>query len=269
MPRPTVRVIGQPVLDTEALLTYLDDVAGEDAELGDLSVFDEGLPDGERIVEVAGRLCYRSWVPGLNRNVTKVRADHAEYIANLIRSGHGSVFEHVSITFILSDISRICTHELVRHRVGTAISQESGRYVALDDKTQWRDTPSIGKPSNRARLDAKARELIALIREVEEDELRDRQAYKDGDDPGFTYKKALTSDLRTFAPSGLLTAMVWTANIRTLRGVIEQRTAHGAEWEIRELFDKIAKVCALMYPEFFADFVRSASGAWTTPNSKI
>ena len=44
-------------------------------------------------------------------------------------SGHGSVFEHAYVNFIVTDCSRVFTHELVRHRVGTAFSQTSGHYV--------------------------------------------------------------------------------------------------------------------------------------------
>ncbi|MFN2525032.1 MAG: FAD-dependent thymidylate synthase, partial [Actinomycetota bacterium] len=60
--------------------------------------------------------CYRSWKEGLNPNVTRVRKDQAEYFLNLLRSGHGSVLEHANYSFILYNVSRIATHEIVRHR---------------------------------------------------------------------------------------------------------------------------------------------------------
>jgi thymidylate synthase (FAD) len=47
--------------------------------------------------------------------------------------GHGSVFEHASIVFQVAGVSRSLTHELIRHRVGTAYSQESQRYVDAKD----------------------------------------------------------------------------------------------------------------------------------------
>lgn len=49
-----------------------------------------------------------------------VEQDKAEKIVmNAIKSGHDSILEHVSFTFKLSDISRACTHQLVRHRMAS------------------------------------------------------------------------------------------------------------------------------------------------------
>ena len=87
----------------------------------------------ELLVEFGGRSCYRSWEPGLNPNVRKIRTDQREYFANILRSGHGSVLEHANYSFALRNVSRVFTHELVRHRAGSAFSQESLRYVRLTD----------------------------------------------------------------------------------------------------------------------------------------
>ena len=84
-------------------------------------------------MEFGGRACYRSWEPGLNPNVTRVRTDQKEYFANILRSAHGSVLEHANWSFALRNVSRVFTHELVRHRAGSAFSQESLRYVRLTD----------------------------------------------------------------------------------------------------------------------------------------
>ena len=58
----------------------------------------------------------------------------------------------------------------------------------------------------------------------------------------FHVKKEVTSALRRLAPTGLSTDIIWTANVRTLRHVIEMRTAEGAEEELRLVFDKIARI---------------------------
>jgi thymidylate synthase (FAD) len=76
-------------------------------------------------------MCYRSWEPGLNPNVSRVRTDSAQYLGNVVRSQHGSVLEHANFTFVLHNVSRVLTHELIRHRAGSAFSQESLRYVRL------------------------------------------------------------------------------------------------------------------------------------------
>ena len=88
-------------------------------------------------MEFAGRLCYRSWEPGLNKNVRQVRTNVEDYLDNLLKSMHGSVLEHSFYVFIFHQVSRVFTHELVRHRVGTSISQESLRFVRLDDLPFW------------------------------------------------------------------------------------------------------------------------------------
>lgn len=119
---PEVFLISRPSVDQQELVRYL------------LSIDAAGwIPtestEGENLVEIGGRLCYRSWKPGLNANVTRIREDSGEYLGNILKSGHGSVLEHANYSFILKDVSRVLTHELVRHRVGAAYSQESLRFV--------------------------------------------------------------------------------------------------------------------------------------------
>ena len=78
--------------------------------------------DGERIAEFAGRLCYMSQHNPAGRTT-------AEYLQNILRQGHGSVFEHATYVMLIEGISRSCSHELVRHRAGWGYSQLSQRYV--------------------------------------------------------------------------------------------------------------------------------------------
>ena len=126
--RPQVFLIARPALDLDGLRGYLEAVGGA-------SWLDRraGANPAQTLVEFAGRACYRSWEPGLNPNVTRVREDQGEYLDNVLASGHGSVLEHASYTFAFRDVSRVFTHELVRHRAGSAFSQESLRYVRLDE----------------------------------------------------------------------------------------------------------------------------------------
>src|ERR1700674_2534763 len=105
-----------------------------------------------------GRACYRSWEPGLNPNVTRVRTDQREYFENLLRSAHGSVLEHASYSFALRNVSRVFTHELVRHRAGSAFSQESLRYVRLTD-IGFRVPPA---------LEPVRAQVVAIVEQLEE-----------------------------------------------------------------------------------------------------
>jgi thymidylate synthase (FAD) len=83
------------------------------------------LNDPQNLAEFAGRLCCRSWEPGLNPNVTRVRTDQDAYLGNILASMHGSVLEHISFSFVLHNVSRVFTHELIRHRPGVAVSRSS------------------------------------------------------------------------------------------------------------------------------------------------
>jgi thymidylate synthase (FAD) len=85
----------------------------------------------------------------------------------------------------------------------------------------------------------------------------------------FHVKKEVTSALRRLAPMGLSTDIVWTANARTLRHVIEMRTAEGAEEELRLVFDLVAQAMQVEAPGVFQDFTRHEDGAWVPEHRKV
>ncbi|REF00159.1 thymidylate synthase (FAD) [Thermomonospora umbrina] len=253
---PEVFLVAKPELDYDEVARYLQDVGGESwLERFDRGDLDRELNDPQNLAEFAGRLCYRSWEPGLNPNVTRVRTDQDQYLQNILRSMHGSVLEHVSFSFVLHNVSRVATHELVRHRPGVAISQESLRFVRLQDIPFWfpewaREDPELMKRAT------------ALLEQMEE--FQGWMAARFGlDDEGvpFSEKKHKTSFMRRFAPEGVATGLVWTANVRTLRHTIESRTAPGAEEEIRVLFHRIGELMRREAPALFGDYTVE-DGAW-------
>jgi thymidylate synthase (FAD) len=69
--------------------------------------------------------------------------------------------------------------------------------------------------------------------------------------------------------AGLSTDIIWTANVRTLRHVIEMRTAEGAEEELRLVFDEIARIAQREAPLLFQDFTRSDDGSWVPTYRKV
>ena len=71
----------------------------------------------------------------------------------------------------------------------------------------------------------------------------------------FSRKKKITSALRRIAPHGMATVVIWTANFRTLRHVIETRTGPEAEEEIRLVFGKVAAIAKTRWPNVFADYI--------------
>ncbi|MGO9976442.1 MAG: FAD-dependent thymidylate synthase [Solirubrobacteraceae bacterium] len=260
---PTVFLICRPSVDVRAMRAYLDDVGGT-SWLERRLTSDQDDPgahnDAQLLIEFAGRVCYRSWEPGLNPNVTRIRHDQREYFANLLSSLHGSVLEHANYTFAFRSVSRVFTHELVRHRAGSAFSQESLRYVRLTD---------IGFRVPAA-LEPVREQVLSIVEQLEEFQVTAAQELG-LDDEGlpFAVKKEVTSALRRLAPIGLSTDIVWTANVRTLRHVIEMRTSPGAEEELRTVFDEVARIMQAEAPDLFQDFNRGADGAWLPEHSKV
>jgi thymidylate synthase (FAD) len=257
---PAVFLIARPSIDLDGMRAYLQEVGGESWLARRLSETGDAPNGGELIVEFGGRACYRSWEPGLNPNVTKVRTDQREYFANILRSAHGSVLEHANYSFALHNCSRVFTHEIVRHRAGSAFSQESLRYVRLTD---------IGFRVPYA-LEPVREQVLSIVEQLEEFQ---RSAAKELgiDEQGvpFHVKKEVTSALRRLAPIGLSTDIIWTANARTLRHVIEMRTDPGAEEELRLVFDTIGRIMQAEAPGLFQDFVRQDDGSWVPEHHKV
>ncbi len=257
---PAVFLIARPSIDIEGMRGYLEDVGGGSWLERRLEESDGTPNGGELIVEFGGRACYRSWEPGLNPNVTKVRTDQREYFANILRSAHGSVLEHANWSFALRNVSRVFTHELVRHRAGSAFSQESLRYVRLTD-IGFR-VPPVLEPIRD--------QVVSIVERLEELQVSAaRELGIDEQGVPFHVKKEVTSALRRLAPIGLSTDIVWTANARTLRHVIEMRTAEGAEEELRMVFDRVAHIMQAEAPGLFQDFARQENGAWVPEHRKV
>ena len=256
---PEVFLVARPSVDYDALAEYLREVGGTRW----LERLDrDQLNDAENLAEFAGKMCYRSWEPGLNPNVRRVRDDHTEYLRNILRSGHGSVLEHVSFTFVLHNVSRVFTHELARHRPGTAISQESLRFVRLDEIPFW--FPAWAREDQEL-----MKRATALLAEMEAFQGWMAEHFKlDDEGVPFHEKKHKTSFMRRLAPDGVATGLVWTANIRALRHTIEMRTDPGAEEEIRLVFGKIGEIMQAEAPALFGDYAVT-DGAWVPGWRKV
>jgi len=258
---PCVFLVARPSIDVEGVRGYLEDVGGE-SWLEDRLGESEGslVNDAELLVEFAGRACYRSWQPGLNPNVTRVRTDRKEYLANILSSLHGSVLEHANFTFAFRKVSRAFTHELVRHRAGSAFSQESLRYVRLTD-IGFRVPPALAPIRDQ---------VLNLVEQLEEFQVTAASELGiDAEGIPFHIKKEITSALRRLAPIGLSTDIIWTANVRALRHVIEMRTAPAAEEELRLVFDKVAEIMTGEAPLLFQDFTRRDDGSWVPEHRKV
>ena len=241
--KPVVSLVAQMCLSRDGIIEYLESTDNEDfIDTIDSSLAD-GLSEMEVLVSMMAKLCYKSLTLGHNSNITRVR-DVRSNIEAAINSGHGSVLEHASMSFIVRDCSRIFTHELVRHRAGTAFSQNSGRYIRLDAIDLVVD-PILTPVSNK----------LLQIAQYLEKEYAEMSELLGMNEPGidFNRKKKLTSALRRIAPNGQTNEIGFTVNLRALRFTILKRTDKAAEWEIRYVFNQVYRIAKDMVPTLFCD----------------
>lgn len=270
---PKIFLIGQTAVHDEGLEAFLTEVGAPDWET-------DATSGGEVIAEVAGRGCYRSFAPGLNKNVTKVREGNKPYLGNIANSKHGSVFAQADATLAFVDVSRVFTHEMVRHSAGTVFSQESLRYVRLDalkmyyprafgydfllqafDAIDWEGMKDqtvydreVWATNTAAMLERIFRETAEYLENVQV-RLSELLRLDDFKENKFHVKKALTSSFRRLAPEGLATMIIVKGNHRAWRYIIESRTATGAEEEIRDVFWKTAIMMRDNFPNFYQDMI--------------
>ena len=203
---------------------------------------DEGT-DGEKIAEFAGRLCYMSQSNPAGRST-------AEYLGNILRAGHGSVFEHAVYVVLVEGVSRSLTHELVRHRAGFGYSQLSQRYV--DESTAaFVMPPAIqGDEALEAawseQMEAAQASYVAAV-----DRLMERYAWVED---RVHRRKMAREAARSVLPNGTETKIVVSGNIRAWRTMLELRLGEGAEREIRRLAVRLLETLRKEAPRFFADF---------------
>ncbi len=237
--------------------------------------------DGEELIEVGGRLCYKAFGTELNPNLTKVREGNFQYIGNILEQKHGSVIAHATATFVFLNVSRILTHEQVRHSAGTAYSQESGRFVRIDDisMTNINDllgsiisevTPLMVNPDSTPDLHEVHQVQAQMYGEVTE---AMQEAVKASENAAskirtlfgmdsiaklpFGLKKKMTSFIRRIFPEGRANNIMVTANHRAWRHIIESRTAAGAEEEIRTVIYDVAKQLKKRFPALYQDLIRT------------
>ena len=275
---PQVFMIAENTINDVSLWNYLDHIGaqGWTSKKGNRDGNEgrngQGNGDLREIIEVMGRGCYKSFGTELNPNITRVRADNPSYLQNIINIGHGAVLEHGWVSFMICDTSRVVTHELVRHRAGTAISQESLRFLRLEDMGLWIPEAYKDDPHSQDIFEETWEYL-----ELQYSRLIERAGIiegKDFDELNFNKKKYYTSAARRVAPIGVATNIGWSCNIRAARHIIEMRTDEHAEEEIRLVFGKIATILKNKYPALFYDYEPEAKGLdgnleYTTENRKV
>lgn len=285
---PKVFITGFTGVDREGLTAYLKHTGQEQFLDAVEQAERDGIAPAEWLVSFYAKLCYKSLVVGQNANLQAVR-DIKGNVEGILKTAHGSVLEHVSVNFIVTDCSRVATHEQVRHRVGVAYSQTSGRYCRIDigglqvvwdpilegcedlavrclnniERTIYymecrkglRVPPAVYP---NVPMDAWHWPLVEVVQAgylpsfaAESD--KSLLMWVPNTAVDFTTKKKLTSAFRRFAPNGQSNEIGMTLNIRTLRHTIMMRTARYAEWEIRKIYEQIYLLMKERFPLLFSD----------------
>ncbi len=168
-------------------------------------------PDAERLVAAAARQCYSgSDMDELSKALTPARV--AEVIAMLCRAGHLSPLEHAAFTYYIEGVSRVATHQLVRHRIAS-YSQQSQRYVRV--AADFVVPPSI-------------RQADAALAVYTEAMQAGEAAYRRLIELGIAQE-----DARYCLPQGVASRLVVTMNARELLHLFRLRTCRRTQWEMR------------------------------------
>jgi len=202
----------------------------------------------ENLYEFAGRLCYESWTSEgefTNKNLTKIRNGNKEYLENIINVNHGSVLEHGNIVILFNDVSRVFTHELVRHRVGTAMSQTSGRYVRSDDIKIW--IPPVFDNADDMEI------INHIIFTIEKGVKQLSKNHNIDKMKNFKKKKEITSALRRFTPNGISNNILFSFNGRSLKHILKMRTSEGAELEMQIVMKDLQERMKKEFPNLMQD----------------
>ena len=235
---PEIYIVGRQSIDQEAVSRFLADHETEwetDSERG-----------SELIVELAGRVCYMSF------GSKQFRKTNASYIGNLLGQGHGSVLEHAVWDLLITGVSRSFTHELIRHRAGTGVSQLSQRYV--DESTADFIEPAIiaADPDLHATWQAAIETAHESYKALVEKLSAKVQA--EHPDLGRTARMKMAREAaRSVLPNATETKLMFSANARALRWIITLRGGEGAEPEIRRFAVKLARVMREEAPVLFGD----------------
>lgn len=195
----------------------------------------------EKLVEIAGRICYMSYGKG--------RKTNAEFIRNIVASEHFSVLEHANWTLLLTGISRSLSHEFIRHR-HFSYSQLSQRYVDSKD-VAFVVPPAI--EDSLAALDTWQQVCGEALLGYEA--IERTLALKAWGATTSTQKvKLIRQAARSVLPNCTETKMVVTGNARAWREFFDKRGSIHADAEIRRLACAILETLKPEAPTIFEDY---------------
>jgi len=149
-------------------------------------------------------------------------------LRSIIKKGHESVIEHVSFTFLIERISRVASHQLVRHRIAS-YTQQSLRYTKATDYA----LPESLKDDFQSQFYLNS--LFSFYQSLIE-------------------KGVKKEDARYVLPNAVTSDIVVTMNARELRHFFILRLDKRAQEEIRNVAQKMLVVVKKVTKVLFEDF---------------
>lgn len=193
----------------------------------------EHTPNPEHTVALAARLCYSPASIGELREKL-ADSDIEAFLDKVMSLGHHSVLEHASFTFGIEGISRVTTHQLVRHRIAS-FSQQSQRYVSHKEEFTSIMPDTIAE-------NTEARQIFAFMSETV------HKAYAQLIDMGIP-----AEDARYILPNATETKIIMTMNARELLHFFTLRCCQRAQWEIRDMSIEMLRLAQKIAPIIFRE----------------
>ena len=250
--RPKLYLISKPDIDREAIKAFL---------------FDNGFPSrfatdhehpAEQLSATASRVCYQSYNSGRSPD---------DHLKHLVEVGHGSVMCHANFSLLVTGISRSLSHELIRHHVGTGVSQLSQRFVDNPEELNFVIPPALlpywqGGSAATGYFIGRCKEVVLSYTEW-------LAFYKS---KGLSKKQAAEA-ARAVLPNCVETRLVFSGNIRAWRNIWEQRCSEHADAEIRRFACKSYELIYPHCPTICDDYTRvkleDGTFSLETPHRKI
>ena len=169
-------------------------------------------------------------------------------ISQLMERGHYGPFEHPNATFAVRGISRLCMAQITRHR-HASFDVQSLRYTIPERGTDVRDSVVVPPSVEEANLTEEFIEGCERQFELYHN-LIDEDAPKKFRGDGTTPPE----DARFLLPMATKVNMVFTLNARALMHVADMRAAADAQWEVRELTDRMLELAEDWMPTTFETY---------------
>lgn len=206
-------------------------------------------PDPERVVACAAKLCYSNAdsIDTLMDGLTKEKV--AKFIRHLSNMGHQSPVEHVSFTFAIEGVSRALLAQLTRHRIAS-YSVQSQRYVSMED-FEYVIPPEIQDNPDGIEAFIEGIEATGDVYNKVRANLIEK-CIAGGMSKSDAEKKA-NEDARYILPNAAATRLIVTMNARSLLHFFNLRCCNRAQWEIRELANKMLRLVYPIAPNLFVN----------------